>query len=467
MKESILKFKEGKVVKTIKSVLSWRYFPFITAALSLLNYYTGLDVFYIYYFCITGSLMLLLLDDTTPLFANLLLMAVMISRKNSTMPSMSGASYYSSPVILTQVIILLAIHIAAVIYRIAITIKRGKFSLSPIFFGLCALAFVLLLNGIFSKGYQPKNLLYGLIMAASFLGVFTAMKDNVSCSKESFINVAYSFVALSAVLLIELIVTYFTTEGIIENGVLQRTRLVFGWGTYNQAGMLYLICIPPILFLAGRQKFGYLFSVYAIAVAVGTFFTMSRQAILASVIILPLCVIILIVTGRNRLANIIIAAVAVVALAIVLGVLWSKILVFFDSLNASLTTGSGRTRLWEQAIKNFKSAPFLGVGFYVEFDNYAGASGLGFLPNMYHNTIMQWMGACGICGLIVYLFHRVQTVISYFKRVTVERTFIAVTVLALLIVNLLDNHLFNIFPTLIYSFLIALLEKSEKPALTP
>lgn len=467
MKESILKFKEGKIVKTIKNVLSWRYFPFITAALSVLNYYTGIDVFYLYYFCITGTLILLLLDDTTPLFSNLLLMAVMISRKNSTMPSMGGSSYYSSPVILTQIIILLVIHIAAVIYRFAITVKSGKFRLTPIFFGLCALAAVLLLNGLFSKGYKPKNLLYGLIMAASFLGIFTTVKDSLSCSEESFINVAYSFVALSAVLLIELLVTYFTTEGIIENGVLQRNRLKFGWGTYNQAGMLYLICIPPILFLAGKQKYGYLFSVYAIAVAVGTFFTMSRQAILSSVIILPLCITILIVTGKNKLANSAIAAVAVITLAIILGVLWNRILVFFDSLSSTMDTGGGRLPLWKQAIVNFKSAPFLGVGFYVEFENYAGASGLGFLPNMYHNTFMQWMGACGICGLIVYLIHRVQTVICYFRRITVERTFIAVTILALLIVNLLDNHLFNIFPTIIYSFLIALLERSEKAALTP
>ncbi len=462
MNDTLTKIKNGKPVKAVKRFLSWRYFPFITAALSLLNYYTGLDIFYIYYFCITGTLILLISDDSTPLISNLILMAVMISRKNSTMPLMGGSAYYSSSVILTQIIILLSIHILALIYRLAKTIKQGNFKFTPIFFGLCAFAAVLLLNGLFSDGYKPKNLLYGLIMAACFLGVFAAMKDNVNCSKESFINVAYSFVALSGVLLIELLVTYLTTEGIIENGTIQRTKLVFGWGTYNQAGMMHLICLPPILFLAGKQKYGYLFSVYALAATAGTIFTMSRQAMLGLIIILPLCVIILIITGRNRLANIIIAALALLGLAVILGVLWSKILLFFESLKSSFETGSGRTLLWKQMFANFKSAPFLGVGFYVRYDGYSGQSGLGFLPHMCHNTVFELLGACGICGLIAYVAHRIQTIICYFKNVTPERTFIAITVLAILILSLLDNHIFNIFPTIIYSCFIAMLVKSEK-----
>ena len=62
---------------------------------------------------------------------------------------------------------------------------------------------------------------------------------------------------------------------------------------------------------------------------------------------------------------------------------------------------------------------------------------------------------------IAYLVHRALTVISYFRKITLERTFIALTILSLLIVSLLDNHVFNIFPTMIYTYLISVLVKSE------
>ena len=100
----------------------------------------------------------------------------------------------------------------------------------------------------------------------------------------------------------------------------------------------------------------------------------------------------------------------------------------------------------------------MGSGFYVHY-TYTGA--LGFFPKMCHNTVLELMAACGIVGLAVYLVHRVQTVISFFKNITMERSFIALTILPILILSLLDVHIFVIFPTLIYSGLLAVLIKSQ------
>jgi hypothetical protein len=81
---------------------------------------------------------------------------------------------------------------------------------------------------------------------------------------------------------------------------------------------------------------------------------------------------------------------------------------------------------------------------------------------MYHDTLLQFLGACGAVGLFAYGVHRSQTVISYVKNITVERTYIALTILALLLVSLFDNHLFYIFPTLTYSMIVAVMVNSEK-----
>ena len=81
---------------------------------------------------------------------------------------------------------------------------------------------------------------------------------------------------------------------------------------------------------------------------------------------------------------------------------------------------------------------------------------------MCHNTVLQLLSSCGIVGLIAYLIHRTQTVISFFRKITLQRSFIALTILSILVICLFDNHIFNIFPTIIYGALTAIFDKSEK-----
>ena len=84
------------------------------------------------------------------------------------------------------------------------------------------------------------------------------------------------------------------------------------------------------------------------------------------------------------------------------------------------------------------------------------------MPDMYHNTIFELIAVGGLVALIPYVMHRVHTIISFIKNPTTDRFFIGLTLFALLIMSLLDNHIFYILPTLIYSFLTAVLIKSEK-----
>ncbi|MDE6850556.1 MAG: hypothetical protein K2J54_04435, partial [Clostridia bacterium] len=84
------------------------------------------------------------------------------------------------------------------------------------------------------------------------------------------------------------------------------------------------------------------------------------------------------------------------------------------------------------------------------------------IPRMCHNTVFQLLSSCGLVGLAVYVFHRVQTVISFINNVTAERTLIALTMCVLLLMSLLDNHLFYFITTIQYSILLSLLAVTEK-----
>ncbi len=129
-------------------------------------------------------------------------------------------------------------------------------------------------------------------------------------------------------------------------------------------------------------------------------------------------------------------------------------------VNGSLN-GSGRWSIWQEALYYFESSPVFGAGFFVQFSHWKD-TGNGFLPHLCHNTVLQIMCSCGVLGIIAYAAHRIQTIICFFKNVTPERTFIAITVLGMLILSLLDTHLFNILPTLLYSFFMAVLDKTSK-----
>lgn len=466
MNQTVAKIKNCKPVKLLKKVLSSKYFPFASAAVTLISYYLGLDVVLFYYIAIAGILMLTLLDDTVPLISLFLFMSVSISLINTPSPTMGNSDYYHRPEIYIQIFVIVGLFISAAIYRLVKTILDKRFTTSPVFYGLCGLASALFINGFFSAEYNPKNLLFGLIMAACLLGIFSAMKDNLKLDSDGYEKIAYSFFALSVLLVIELIVAYATTEGLFENGLINRGKLIFGWGVYNTFGVLLVMCIPSVIYLSGKKSFGFVYTLYSFILFVAVFFSCSRQAMVGGALIYPFCLIALFLKGKNKIANACILGAAAIAGIILICIYREAVLRFFKEVFDNIVVdgelnGSGRIRIWKEALANFNAYPIFGKGFYVQF-SYTAQSGLGFIPHMCHNTVLQILSCSGVVGISAYLVHRIQTVICFFKNITTERAFIATTVLVMLIICLFDNHLFNIFPTIIYSSLIAVLAAGER-----
>ncbi len=93
MNDKIAKLKNCEFMKILKKVLSSKYFPFLTAAFTLLSYYLGLDVVLFYYIAIVGIAMIILLDDVTPIISILIFIGVAISLKNTPSVSMGNSDY--------------------------------------------------------------------------------------------------------------------------------------------------------------------------------------------------------------------------------------------------------------------------------------------------------------------------------------------------------------------------------------
>lgn len=466
MENVFKRINRGSVLDFIKNVLSSRYFPFVTAGVFLVCYYLGWDLVAVYYLGLVTILMLVLLDDVTPVISQLLFINLVVSLKNSPSPSMGGSDFYSKTAVLVQICIVGILTIAALAYRFAVCCAKKKFRATPVFYGLIALSASFLLNGFFNEIYTPNNLLFGFILSFCFLGIFVVIKDNIKADNDCFEKVAYGLIALSALLIIQLIVAYLTTDGLFVDGEINRGALIFGWGVYNTYGLMVMICLPAATYLAGKVKHGYILTAYSFLIVAASILCCSRQTMLGIIIMCPICIIILLVKGKYRLQNLCISGAALVVGCVLVGVFHEKVFsalkTIFENIvvNGELN-GSGRWLLWKESIDYFKQFPIFGAGFYID-RSYNAFALHGLVPLMSHNTVLQLLSSCGLFGLVAYTIHRVQTVVSFCKNVTLERTFVALCILTILGLSLIDVHIFNIFPTIIYSCLLAVLVKSEK-----
>ena len=462
---------DSKPARYIQKALSSYFFPPVVAAVSVLCYYLGWEMVNVWFICFAGTAILVFCKDASPLYCLLIFLSVFMSVQHCPNHMGAGSGYLFETPNLVQLVIAIIIFASALLYRIVDGVIRGRVKFNSLFWTLVGLCVALCLNGLFYAEYVSLNLVYGLALSATFIAVYLFTNGNVILGGDTFKKIASYLVALSLVISLEVIVAYCTYEGLIVDGVVQRSVLFVGWGTYNMIGGLLVITLPAWFYLAGKFKYGYPFLVGALFNFVMCFLSMSRQAMLMSMVLMvPCCVWLLIVDkGIKRVADVCILAGVLGALAIWLGTMHTELKKFFEVVFISLKTGSDRTELWKVAMTNFMRKPLFGIGFYdplaePESVGYWGGGFEYIIPEMAHNTIIQLFGCCGAVGIIAYAVHRTRTVLSYLNRVTGERTFVFLTMMAVLLVSLLDNHIFYFLPTVTYTVMISLLNLTEKQA---
>lgn len=469
--------ENNKVSLALERALSSYFFPLVTAAVSVLGYYTGFELLTVWYLSLTGTAILICCKDVSPIICVFLFINVIISLQHCPLDPINS-QYLSQPAVGGQIIAAIFIICSAIVYRLVTSLVRRQFKITPTFWGLLAFALALTFGGVFYSHYTVMSLIFGFGLGAVFLLVYVFMCANLKLDDAAFKKIAYYFLIWFAVVTLELIVAYFITDGLIEDGKVIRTKLMFGWGTYNNVGVFLTLTIPAWFYFARKsEKWGVAFLLGGLFNLGMCFLSMARQAMLmGTVIFIAGCVWLLIRDrGVKRIINASILGGLVLVGLIGAIVLHDKVGNFFASLLDGLKTGNGRTRLWAQGMANFLHHPLLGIGFYdpcavavypggslPQVGYFEGGSLATSDPYMCHNTIFQILSASGLVGLVSYVVHRMHTVFSYVNNPSDERTFIALTVAGLLLLSLLGNHIFSVLPTLIYSALIAMLTVSEK-----
>lgn len=470
----VFNLKDNTPLNTVRQIISSRYFPFFTAAFFITCYYLGGDMVMIYYAAIAGIAMLLLLDDLTPLIHIFMFMNVMITPQHSPTQTLSSSEYFSQPAIYWQLIVLVALYVAAIFYRVFF-VQRKSFRPTPIFWGLCVLALAFLMNGAGSSSYSLSGAAYGLFIALLFLVIFVLFSGGVKLCEENYLKIIYGFLAFSLLLVIELAVKYISVfdefvsymGGTVSYNSF-KTYINFGWGIWNTMGMLLCLCIPAVFMLAAKSKRGFLWILYATALAVCALMSMGRQAMLGACFAYGVCGIAVLIKSRSRLLNAVTLGAVLLIITVVCVAKREAIAGAIDDMleniiSGDTLSGNGRVILFINAVKNFAANPLFGSGFYMKL-NGVDFTNLSFIPEFAHQTFAEILGACGLFGIIAYCVHRIQTVVAFAQKPDVNKFYVAAIIVVMLLLSLIDNHIFHLLPTLLYSSMLVFAVGEEKEA---
>lgn len=336
--------------------------------------------------------------------------------------------------------------------------ERRKFPLLS--FGFIALGVSFLLGGLFSKYYDVDTVLFGLteIAAMSFSYFFFYYTVDWSKVKKSYF--AYLMLVMGFLLCGETIGMLYHGGFFSTVGEFNRVTLYTGWGVYNNVAGAMIMCIPAPFYYATVKKKGHWFFLL-----IGNFFYLtilfiqSRGGMLFGTFVYVACVLLTIWKTKNKRTLLITELSVLLAVVITLIFYQDKIMDIFHSILQSGFNDSGRFKIYWDGFKQFLDNPIFGNGFYACQSLRWGDNSIGlFLPARYHNTVIQLLASGGVVSLLAYGYHRFQTLRMIFKKRSVEKYFIGMCILGLLLTSLLDCHFFNFGPGFTYSALLLFLE---------
>ena len=332
--------------------------------------------------------------------------------------------------------------------------------------GMALLSVGYLLGGVGIDGYGKlalNNLLFAVIQVASVAVMYVLFTGAVRWEKTPRDYFAWVGLMVGFAVMAQLVENYLSGR-VFENGTVNRELIATGWGMHNNVGLLIAMSIPFALYLAKTKRRGWIFTVLATVLLVGTCMSCSRSSIIVGIMGYVVGGFLLLRSRESRKIHLPVYLIIGTVLAVTVAVLFKQLLGVFDMFLGQMDNVSKRDELFANGMMQFVEHPLFGGSFYPQGDfvpwdwsNLEAFSS--FFPPRWHNTLVQVAASCGAVGLTGYFFHRFQTVKLFWKRRSQENTFIALSLTALLAAGLLDCHFFNVGPVLFYSMALAFGEK--------
>jgi len=471
------KIRNNPFFARIDAFFQSAYFPLALAVPILIANIFGLDFVGFGFVIACVVWICLFCSDTKPVLACILYVVFCVSAQNS--PGYGdGKNFYTTLPVLIALGSLGVIAIAALITRLIVSGDwRNVFRKRFLVVGILVVCAVLLLSGIGSRWYDFDNVWLIGLEIFSLLGLYLFFSATIHYEGEkTLIYFARVCAVALGIITVELVAFYlrYYELGTPLNSA-WKDKICVGWGVSNVIGELMVMLVPACFYLMQKERHGWAYYLMAIVCTAIMVFTFSRNAILFGAPLALGCAIYSAFFGKNNRRLYLWMSLGVLGLlclaALVLFV-WTdygtELFRFF--INAG-TDGRGREAFWARWIEYFKEYPLFGAGLAADKVTQGHHS---IFQRLAHNTVIQFLGSCGIVGLLGYLFHRVQTVILYVHKPTLGRSFLGVAVAVFCLMALLDTIFFITYTLMYYVAFLVFTEKdyeltrsADKPASPP
>ena len=171
-----------------------------------------------------------------------------------------------------------------------------------------------------------------------------------------------------------------------------------GWANPNNVATLLLMCFPFGFYLSHKlKKRGYKYNIMGYTGFLGIFLTFSRGGILFGIIIAFFISSILIFKSEHRWRELKPAVIIILLVGIFCAIFFNQIVGALEM--AKLQGGTGREKIYSDAIRNFKNNILTGNGMIYLRGHGEETYNNGTLY-WYHSTFFQTIGGMGLIGII-------------------------------------------------------------------
>ena len=440
------KLQDKKFVRIVRAFFRSPYYCALIAALMAVSELFALELPVYYIYLALGAACILFAEDTLGIMPIACCGYMTFSAQNNPGQNPTSSAFLR-PGTYLQLAMVLAIAVILFLGRLIVSVgELPKKRVPKLAVGFLGLGAAYLLAGAFSGFYAFNTVLYGFVQIVSLCVFYFFFYYTVDWRTVKADYFAVMFTAAGVGMLAEVVGMYFL-PGVVVDGMVIREALYTGWGVYNNVGCIMAMCMPAPFYFAATKKHGWIFS------AIG-------------------CVIAVLILSKKweKLWNAIVFGAFVIAVGVAFAAWREQAQALFYSLIEGGVNDSGRLEIYKKCWETFRGHPIFGVGFYKTPGalladggtlQYAEAPAGAFIPPRAHNTVLQLLASGGAVALILYLYHRAETLALFFKKPTAAKTFAFFCVAALLLTSLLDCNFFNIGPGILYSLLLVCAECTD------
>ncbi|MDE7163810.1 MAG: O-antigen ligase family protein [Clostridiales bacterium] len=367
--------------------------------------------------------------------------------------------YYNTPLRISVLCIVLVVLAVALVFNILYykkwkqIYKRAYFTVS-----LALMYGALLIGGLGTSFFTASGFAMTLAIAVSTILPYALM---VNCGEyEGRKTVEYFGWAL--IVAAAVISADFLHKFIINDFNLQiwavKDYLKLGFVGPNTGAAIVTMAIPITFYFVYKYKHGYWF---VLLVALELFVIVATYSRASLVVAVPGTVIVAIALcfkkTNGRRGYLIMFALSVAAAIVLAIVLRNWIAEKITALFEGNLSGSGRTDLWKAGFSAWCKSPIFGAGLW-----YLRLGDAHWFYS-FHCTPLTYLFCGGVLGLAGYIYHRYKTVrLTFGAKLTAERVFVSLTMLAMLCNALLDIAMTSATHLLYYAIMLALLECDVK-----